>query len=91
MDAAAARALAATAAQVGARLLLVRRPAGCPPEDGRWVFAVDSRPGREQVLARHLDDDAIEPTTGITFDQLVAEYGVRIPDIVEQLNEEATP
>ncbi len=28
---------------------------------------------------------------GITFDQLVAEYGVRIPDIVEQLNEEATP
>ena len=43
------------------------------------------------AVVRHLDDDAIEETLGITFDQLVAEYGVRIPDIVEQLNEEATP
>ena len=43
------------------------------------------------AVIRHLDDDAVEETIGITFDQLVAEYGVRIPDIVEQLNEEATP
>lgn len=43
------------------------------------------------AVIRHADDDAIEATIGITFDQLVAEYGVRIPDIVEQLNEEATP
>lgn len=43
------------------------------------------------AVVRHLEDDAIEETLGITFDQLVAEYGVRIPDIVEQLNEEATP
>ena len=43
------------------------------------------------AVVRHVDDDAIEETLGITFDQLVAEYGVRIPDIVEQLNEEATP
>jgi Flp pilus assembly protein CpaB len=43
------------------------------------------------AVVRHVDDDAIEPTLGITFDQLVAEFGVRIPDIVEQLNEEATP
>ena len=53
-----ARALAATAAASPARLLLVRRPAGVPGQDGRWVFAVDSRPGRERVLARHVDDDA---------------------------------
>ena len=43
------------------------------------------------AVIRHVDDDAIEETIGITFDQLVSEYGVRIPDIVEQLNEEATP
>lgn len=54
----AAQALARTAAASGARLLLLRRPAGVPREDGRWVFAVDSRPGREVVRARHLTDDA---------------------------------
>ena len=54
----AARALARTAAAAGARLLLLRRPAGVPCEPGRWVFAVDSRPGREAVRARHVDDDA---------------------------------
>ena len=43
------------------------------------------------AVVRHVDDDAIEATIGITFDQLVSEYGVRIPDIVEQLNEEAAP
>ena len=30
-------------------------------------------------------------TLGITIDQLVSEYGLRLPDIVEQLNEEAAP
>lgn len=53
-----ARRLAEIAAADGARLLLVRRPAGVPDEAGRWVFSVDSRPGREQVLARHVDADA---------------------------------
>lgn len=53
-----ARALAATAAQAGARLLLLRRPAGVPVEEGRWVFAADSRPGSERVLARHVPHDA---------------------------------
>ena len=43
------------------------------------------------AIVRHVDDDAIEETIGITFDQLVSEYGVRIPDIVQQLNEEAAP
>ena len=43
------------------------------------------------AVIRHADDDVVETTIGITFDQLVSEYGVRIPDIVEQLNEEATP
>ena len=47
--------------------------------------------GQLSAIVRHLEDDAIEPTLGITFDQLVSEYGVRIPDIVQQLNEEAAP
>ena len=47
--------------------------------------------GSLTAVVRHADDDAVETTTGITIDQLVTEYGVRIPDIVEQLNEEATP
>jgi len=47
--------------------------------------------GTLSVVVRHADDDAVEETLGITIDQLVAEYGLRIPDIVEQLNEEATP
>ena len=33
----------------------------------------------------------VETTLGITIDQLVSEYGLRLPDIVEQLNEEAAP
>jgi len=53
----AARALAAAAAAAGARLMLLRRPAGVRTGDGRWVFAVDSRPGSERVLARHVADD----------------------------------
>ena len=41
------------------------------------------------AIVRHADDDEIEDTLGITIDQLVTEYGLRIPGIVEQLNEEA--
>jgi len=47
--------------------------------------------GSLTAIIRHVDDDAVETTLGITFDQLVSEYGVRIPDIVQQLNEEAGP
>jgi len=48
--------------------------------------------GSLTAIVRHADDDAIEETLGITIDQLVTEYGLRIPSIVEQLNEEgATP
>jgi Flp pilus assembly protein CpaB len=45
--------------------------------------------GSLTAVVRHADDDAIEETLGITIDQLVEEYGLRIPNIVEQLNEEA--
>lgn len=41
------------------------------------------------AIVRHADDDEVEDTLGITIDQLVSEYGLRIPSIVEQLNEEA--
>ena len=54
------RALAQQAAAARARLLLVRRPASrsTPTQTpGRWVFAVESRPGRERVLTRHVEDD----------------------------------
>ena len=58
MGRAAATALARAAGRAGARLVLVRRPHGTPDEPGRWVFAVDSRPGRERVRAAHVADDA---------------------------------
>jgi Flp pilus assembly protein CpaB len=45
--------------------------------------------GSLTAVVRHADDDEEEETTGITIDQLVTEYGLRIPDIVQQLNEEA--
>ena len=58
MSRAAASALARAANAAKARLVLVRRPHGVPDRLGREVFAVDSRPGRERVLARHVADDA---------------------------------
>ena len=67
-----ARALAQQAATGLARLVLIRRPAGQPVTPGRWVFAVDSRPGRERTLARHIADDAELLT-------LVAPYGPGAP------------
>jgi Flp pilus assembly protein CpaB len=47
--------------------------------------------GRLTAIVRHADDDVIETTIGITIDQLVEVYGLRIPGIVEQLNEEIVP
>ena len=44
--------------------------------------------GALSAIVRHVDDDAVEDTLGITIDQLVEAYGLRIPSIVEQLNEE---
>jgi Flp pilus assembly protein CpaB len=46
--------------------------------------------GSLAAVIRHADDDAIEETIGITIDQLVEEYGLRIPGIVELLLEGAT-
>lgn len=50
-----------------------------------------SERGSLTAIVRHADDDVPETTLGITIDQLVSEYGLRIPDIVQQLNEEAAP
>jgi hypothetical protein len=50
-----------------------------------------SEVGSLTAIVRHADDDDVADTLGITIDQLVAEYGLRIPNIVEQLNEEAAP
>jgi Flp pilus assembly protein CpaB len=43
------------------------------------------------VIVRNADDDVLDNTTGITIDVLVTDYGLRLPDIVQQLNEEAAP
>ena len=63
-----ARALAGVAASAKARLLLIRRPAGIPPEAGRRVYAVDSRPGHEQVRTCRIEVDTgladLEPPYG---------------------------
>jgi Flp pilus assembly protein CpaB len=40
------------------------------------------------AIVRHAEDDTVEETQGVTIDQLVEVYGLRIPSIVEQLNEE---
>jgi Flp pilus assembly protein CpaB len=40
------------------------------------------------VIIRSTDDEEVEETVGVTIDSLVTEYGLRIPSIVEQLNEE---
>ncbi len=50
-----------------------------------------SEVGSLTAIVRHAEDDAVETTIGITIDQLVAEYGLRIPAIVQQLNEESAP
>jgi Flp pilus assembly protein CpaB len=47
--------------------------------------------GSLMAIVRHAEDDAPEETLGITIDQLVSEFGLRIPSIVEQLNEESAP
>jgi Flp pilus assembly protein CpaB len=45
--------------------------------------------GALTTVIRNAEDDEIEDTPGITIDQVVELYGLRIPNIVEQLNEEA--
>jgi Flp pilus assembly protein CpaB len=47
--------------------------------------------GSLTAIVRNADDDAIETTSGITIDVLVTDYGLRLPEIVQQLNEEAAP
>lgn len=61
-----ARHLADLADAAGARLLMVRRPAGVDSGTGRQVFAVDSRPGHEQVRHLHLQTDL--ELLGLTYD-----------------------
>ena len=50
-----------------------------------------SEVGSLTAIVRHADDDAVEETLGITIDQLIEEFGLRVPNIVEQLNEETAP
>jgi Flp pilus assembly protein CpaB len=51
-----------------------------------------SEVGSLTAVVRHADDDAVEETLGVTIDQLVEVYGLRIPSIVESLDTtEETP
>jgi Flp pilus assembly protein CpaB len=51
-----------------------------------------SEVGALTAVVRHADDDAVEETLGITIDQLVEQFGLRIPGIVETLDTtEETP
>jgi Flp pilus assembly protein CpaB len=47
--------------------------------------------GSLTAVIRNAGDDAIEETTGITIDQLVEEYGLRVPGIVELLLDGGEP
>ena len=47
--------------------------------------------GSLTAIVRNADDDEVVETLGITIDQLISEFGLRVPGIVEQLNEEAAP
>jgi hypothetical protein len=67
MPQALARHLATLASATGARLLMVRRPAGVDAGPGRHVFAVDSRPGHEQVRHLHVRTDV--ELLGLTDDR----------------------
>jgi len=51
-----------------------------------------SEVGALTAIVRHADDDAVDETLGVTIDQLVEVYGLRIPNIVESLDTtEETP
>jgi Flp pilus assembly protein CpaB len=45
-----------------------------------------SEVGFLSAVVRHADDDEVETTLGITIDQLIAQFGLRVPGIVEDLN-----
>ena len=63
-------------------------------QDGEVIKFAQNALGEQGALTaviRNADDTAEETTTGITVDLLVTDYGLRLPEIVEQLNEEATP
>jgi pilus assembly protein CpaB len=47
--------------------------------------------GPLNITIRHADDEAVEETTGITIDILVTEYGLTIPNIVQQVLETPAP
>jgi Flp pilus assembly protein CpaB len=57
----------------------------------RLAQAHDQEIGSLSVVVRHADDDEIEETLGITIEQLVENYGLRIPGIIELLEEEEVP
>jgi Flp pilus assembly protein CpaB len=54
----------------------------------RFAQANVTENGTLSVVVRHAEDDEIEETLGITIDQLVEEFGLRVPGIVELLEEE---
>lgn len=73
------------------RVIIVFAGTDVDAELVKFAMRDDAELGAFTVVLRHPEDDAIEETEGITIDGLIERYGVPIPGIVEQLNEEAAP
>ena len=73
------------------RVIIVFAGTDADAELIKFAMRDDTELGAFTVVLRHPDDDAVEETEGLTIDGLIERYGVPIPGIVEQLNEEAAP
>jgi hypothetical protein len=73
------------------RVIIVFAGTDADAELIKFAMRDDSELGAFTVVLRHPDDAEVEDTEGLTIDSLIERYGVPIPGIVEQLNEEAAP
>lgn len=65
------------AAEVGARLLLIRRPSRVARAEARHVFLADSRPGRERALLRVATDDEL-PELGLPGERTTTRFWAHV-------------
>ena len=73
------------------RVIIVFAGTDADAELIKFAMRDDTEIGAFTAVLRHPDDDEIEDTEGLTIDSLIELYGVPIPGIVEQLNEETAP
>ena len=58
-------------------------------QDAELVKLAQVQERQITAVIRHADDDAVEPTLGVTLRQLVDEFGVLVPNIIQLPVEEA--